>query len=227
MKSLINTLHERKVLGKIFHTLDYCLQNELSDCISVLDLGCGPNSPIKNCKNIKYSVGVDAFEEYITQSKQKEIHTEYIQNTIENLVFEDKSFDAVIMIDVLEHLTPEVGKEVIEKAKHWARNKVIINSPNGFIHQAELDNNPYQKHLSGWTVKELRQFGFKIRGLAGLRSLRKGKDYEDGMDDDLTVSIRYKPKLLWFALATVSQLFTYNFPQYAFELFCVHKVTDA
>ncbi|OGI28215.1 MAG: hypothetical protein A2420_04080 [Candidatus Moranbacteria bacterium RIFOXYC1_FULL_44_13] len=223
MKNLTNKLHESRFLGRIFHTVIYCLQKELEDCESVLDLGCGPSSPLKYCKNIEYSIGVEAFKPYIEESKRQEIHTEYLEKKIGEIDFPENSFDAVIMVEVLEHLSEKEGFEIIEKSKKWAKKKVIITTPNGFIKQNELDSNPLQKHLSGWDLEKMKKLGFKCRGLAGLKFLRREVE-GDSMGNDLLASIRYKPKIFWFVAATVSQLITYMFPRYAFELFCVKEI---
>jgi len=220
MERIIKSLYHHPVISRIFHTLVYCLKRELEDCDSVLDLGCGPDSPIKYC-GVKYSVGVDAFRPYIEESKKKKIHNKYILGDITKVDFEPKSFDAVIMIDVLEHLEKEQGRKLLEKAEKWARKKIIINTPNGFIKQPSLDKNLYQEHKSGWSVSNLAKLGFKCRGLAGLKFLRKPKNESDSMGEDLTVSLRFKPKIFWFFVATLSQIFTYFIPQLAFELFCL------
>jgi len=221
LNSLIEKFHKSLFWGRIFHTLNYCLQKELKDCESVLDIGCGPSSPLQYCKWIKYSVGVEPFKPYLEESKKRRIHTKYINKKIEDLDFPENSFDAVIMIEVLEHLPKKVGREILKKAEKWARKKVIISTPNGFIDQPSVDKNPYQEHKSGWTIRELSSIGFKCRGLAGLKFLRKPKNESDSMGEDLTVSLRFKPKIFWFFVATLSQIFTYFIPQLAFELFCL------
>lgn len=221
--NFINDLHKSKVLGMIFHTLDYCLQRELRDCETVLDLGCGPSSPLQHCKNIKRSVGVEAFRPYLEESKRKNIHSEYLDKKIEELDFPEHSFDAVILIEVLEHLPEKTGYEILEKARKWARKKVIVSSPNGFINQKAVDNNPLQKHLSGWDYGKMKKLGFRCTGLAGIKFLRQEVENET-MGDDLTTSIRWKPKFFWFAVATASQIFTYFFPRLAFELFSVKRI---
>jgi len=220
MSNLINKIHKSKLMGGLFHTLDHCLQRELIDCESVLDLGCGPSSPIKRCKNIKRSVGVEAFSPYLKKSKDQAIHTEYLQKNIESVNFPDNSFDAVIMIEVLEHLPEELGKKMIKKMEKWSRKKIIISSPNGFVAQKAVDNNPLQKHLSGWDYKKMRDLGFKSHGLAGLKFLRQ-EVQNNTMGDDLTSSIRLRPRSFWFLVASLSQLFVYFFPNTAFELFSV------
>jgi ubiquinone/menaquinone biosynthesis C-methylase UbiE len=217
---MINKLHQSKLLGKIFHTLDYCLQKELRDCETVLDLGCGPSSPLGRCKNIRYSVGVEAFGPYLQQSREKNIHTKYVNKKIEELDFPENSFDAVIMIEVLEHLSEEAGLAVLQKAEKWAGKKVIVSSPNGFIPQKEVDSNPLQKHLSGWDKKKMARLGFACKGLAGIKFLRQEVE-NDTMGDDLMTSIRFRPKYFWFMAATLSQILTYYVPSAAFELFSV------
>jgi len=225
MKNLINKLHESQFFGRIFHTVIYCLQTELKDCESVLDLGCGPSSPLKYCKNVKQSVGVEAFGAYLEESKKRGIHSKYIEKRIEQVDFPENSFDAVILIEVLEHLPENIGYEILKKAKKWARKKVIVTTPNGFVVQKELDGNPMQKHLSGWDLKKMRSLGYQCRGLAGLKYLRREVP-DDLIGDDLTAAINYRPRLFWFAVATASQLITYYFPSLAFELFCACPVSQ-
>ncbi len=223
MNKIITYLHNYPFFTKIFHTLNYCLKNELKDCQTVLDLGCGPDSPLKYCKNIKYSVGVEGFEPYLEKSKSNNIHSEYISKNIMELDFPENSFDAVIMIEVLEHLPENVGYEIVKKMEKWAKKKIIISSPNGFINQKEVDNNPLQKHLSGWDYKKMEKLGFKCYGLAGFKFLRQ-EVQNDTMSNNLLTSIRFKPKAFWFIIATLSQIFTYHFSGLAFELFSVKKL---
>lgn len=224
MPSLVDRLHASRALGRIFHTLDFCLAEELRGCSSVLDLGCGPKSPLKHCQNVQYSVGVEAFAPYLAASQAQHIHTEYLLKPIEGVSFPRKSFDAVIMVEVLEHLPAEVGLAVLRRAEGWARKKIIVTSPNGFLPQKALDGNPHQEHRSGWDVGTLQQLGFSVHGLAGLKALRREAPH-DTMETDLLAPIRFRPRLFWFAVATASQLVTHRLlPQHAFELFCVKTV---
>jgi len=220
MKKLISKLYHNPIVSFIFPTVVHCLQRELADCETVLDLGCGPDSPIQFCKNVKYSVGVEIFDKYLKESKKKKIHNKYLKKNILELDFEENSFDAVILIEVLEHLPPSVGRKIIKNAGKWAKKKLVITSPNGFVEQKAVDNNPWQKHLSGWDYKKMRSLGFKSRGLAGLKSLRQEVE-NDTMGDDLMSSIRLKPRVFWFFIASLSQSFVHWVPGLAFELFSV------
>ncbi len=172
MERLIAKLYHNKIISSFFHTSVNCLKRELKDCNSVLDLGCGPDSPIKYC-NILYSVGVDAFEPYIKTSRDKKIHNKYKLANIADLDFEHNSFDAVVLIEVLEHLPKQEGEILLKKIETWARKKVIVSCPNGYLPQNDMSHNPFQIHRSGWNVNEMKKQGYKAYGMAGLKFLRK------------------------------------------------------
>ena len=70
---------------------------------------------------------------------------------------------------------------------------MIVSSPNGFIKQKAVDNNPLQEHLSDWDYKKMKEMGFGCYGLAGLKFLRQ-EVQNDTMGDDLMTSIRFKPR---------------------------------
>ncbi len=69
-----------------------------------------------------------------------------------------KYWDLVMMMDSLEHLTPEVGRpflsELVKNNKH-----VIISVPNGFMPQ---DGSPYGNEYENhrWTFNGLEEFQF-------------------------------------------------------------------
>jgi SAM-dependent methyltransferase len=202
------------IYRKIFpHVTEY-LKKELQGCKSVLDLGCGYNSPIQYCK-IPFSVGVELFEPYLKESKRKRIHNRYIKADIKKIDFEPKSFDAVIAIEVLEHLEKEEGQKLIANMEKWARKKIIISTPNGYLYQTEVDGNPLQEYKSGWSVEELKNLGFKVRGLNGFKPLR-----------GYAATIKYKPKFLWRIISDLTQKITYYFPKLAFQLFAVKEIKN-
>ena len=224
MEKMINKLRKSRLPGKIIHTLDYCLQWELKDCESVLDLGCGPSSPLQYCKNIKYSIGVEAFQPYLEESKRKNIHTEYLKQRIEEVDFSRDSFDAVIMIEVLEHLTKETGLEILEKAEKWAKNKIIISTPNGYFPMGAVDSNAFQRHLSGWNIDALEKLGFKCYGVSGLKSLYLKENIVHSLNnekDNIFSNIRFRPKKIFYVINGLLQVFSYYFPKKAFGLFAI------
>jgi len=223
--NIINFLRKSQTVGKIIPTLDTELDRNLRDCSTVLDLGCGPNSPLGALTHLSKRVGVEPFGPYLQSARNLGTHDEFHQKLITELDFEVRSFDAVIMIDVIEHMTEEDGLTALRLAEKWARKKVIINSPNGYIPQKSLDGNPLQEHKSGWSYSRMKDLGFVSRGLAGPKWLRHEVEAET-MGDDLLTSIRFRPKIVWFIIATLLQPLVYRFPRFAFSLMSIMDVRE-
>ena len=210
--SLINII--KPVYDKLFPRWTEHLKKEITKSDTVLDLGCGYNSPIQYC-NQKYSVGVEKFEPYLQESKKKGIHNKYVKADITKIEFKPKSFDAVLCSEVLEHLTKEEGKELIKKMENWARKKIIITAPNGYLLQDTFDNNNLQKHKCGWNAEELRKLGFKVHGIHGWKNLKGPKG-----------AVKYKPSFLWTIFSNITQKIVYYYPSQAFQLFAVKQIKN-
>lgn len=228
LKIIIEEIYHKDFFGRMFHTLVYCLKRELKDCQSVLDLGCGPFSPLKYCDNIEYSVGVELYKPYLLKSKMQFIHTKYLNKGINEIDFPPDSFDAVIMIELIEHLTKREGIKLVKKAEKWAKKKIVITTPNGYFPMGDVDKNPWQKHLSGWSVNEFRKLRFRCFGLAGLKFFYHNENKVAsliGIDNDSTfANIRFQPKTLFYLVNSFFQIFSYYLPKIAFELFAVKNV---
>lgn len=188
------------------------IKKGLADCESVLDLGCGYNSPLQFI-DVPRKVGVELFDPYLEESQKKEVHNEYIKSDIRTLVLSPKSYDAVFCSEVLEHLTKEEGKELLQKMDKWTKKSIILTTPNGYIYQDDYDKNPYQEHKSGWSASELRDAGFKVRGMNGLKYLRGYKG-----------QMKYKPTVICRIVSTLSQIVTQYYPRFAFQLLAVKKL---
>ncbi len=222
---LFNRLYHSPLLGQLFHTSVYCLKRELADCQSALDLGCGPDSPVRFVKSIQYSVGVEPFEPYARDSESHGIHTELMRADLRSLRWPAKSFDAVLLLGVIEHLPKHDGKTILALAEQWARKKVVISCPNGFLPQGTVDENPYQSHQSGWTAAEMAALGYRVYGMTGWKALRKENTTASLDDDDaFLATIRFRPRPLWLALSALTQMVTYYTPAFSFELFCVKEL---
>ena len=199
---------------RLFPGLDNILERELDGCNTVLDLGCGYRSPLQR-SNIPFSVGVELFEPYLQESKRKGIHSQYLKADVRNLEFKPKSFDAVIAIDVLEHISKAEGAKLFSKMDSWARRKVVVFTTNEYLWQNGYDNNPLQEHRSGWKVDELQKLGFRVCGINGWERLRGYKGLS-----------KYKPAFLWGRISDLTQKITYHYPRLAFQLLAVKQLRD-
>ncbi|MFX1379872.1 MAG: methyltransferase domain-containing protein [Promethearchaeota archaeon] len=190
------------------------LEKAILPCNSLLDLGCGANSPIKYFSKSFYCIGVDLYENSINKSKKEKIHNEYCQMDVLKIEekFKPNSFDCVVALDLIEHLTKEDGNNLINAMEKISKNKIVIFTPNGYTPQGEHDVNPWNIHISGWTVDEMKQRGYKVIGMNGLKYL-KGE----------YAAPRYKPKLLWYIISEITQIFVRNHPEMANQLLCIKE----
>jgi len=224
MVKWIDVLYHNPIVSRVFHTSVYCLKRELTGCRTVLDLGCGPDSPIRHCA-VPYSVGVDAFQPYLDASREKKIHSGYILADITSLEFPLQSFDAVMMVEVLEHMPTEEGRMLLDKVERWASKKVIVSCPNGYLPQHSIDGNPFQEHRSGWTVDEMNRRGYRAWGMAGWKFLRKENETQTvGDTNAIYATVRFRPKLFWLIVSELTQAITYFSPKLAFEVFYVKEI---
>lgn len=209
------------------HTTASLLNRFLIRSGSVLELGCGRDSTVLGCRpDIDY-VGVDAFKPYLdaiaTKYESTHRRREFILGLFDELVFPRHSFDQIVLIDVLEHLNKSDGSVLLEKASYWGRGSVLLKTTNGYVPQGQMDGNVHQRHLSGWEIAELESRGYAVYGLSGMKRLRRNLSL-DTWSDDLSLSMRYRPRKMWLGLAGLSQIYTLRFPQKAFELFAVKNL---
>lgn len=210
IKSKLRTIYYR-----IFPSCQKELKRAVGNCKTLLNVGCGSNSPIKSFSKNLFSVGIDSFKPSIEKSKKKKIHNKYFLMDVLKIdkKFKPKSFDCVLALDLIEHLKKKDGIRLIKKMEKIAKKKVIIFTPNGFLPQEEYENNIKQVHLSGWSAREMMKKGYKIIGINGLKSLRKEQ-----------AEIKFKPKFFWLVISALTQIFVKNNPEKAFQILCIKKI---
>lgn len=193
----------------------YLLAQELSSTRSVLDVGCGSNSPLAKIPKHFLSTGVDAFAPSIEKSRNRHIHDHYIQCDVTKLDkrLKHKSFDAVIALDLIEHLTKDQGEQLLQSMERIAKKLVIVMTPNGFYAQEPYENNRYQVHKSGWRTADFLRRGYSVYGIRGLKFLRG--EY---------ATIRWKPWIFWAAISSLSQYLLLWFPEQSHQLFAIKHV---
>jgi len=193
----------------------WVLEKELRGSKSVLDVGCGSNSPLLKIRKNFYSEGVDVFGPSIKESKKAKIHDKYKVGDILNIsrFFKPKSFDSVIALDVIEHFDKKEGLKLMDYLENIAKKKVIIFTPFGFTQQHPSDGNPFQKHKSGWYIEDFKKRGYTVYGMRGFRFIRG--EY---------ATIRYKPWFFWGTVSSMSQFLVYNYPKVAYQLLAVKNI---
>jgi len=85
-------------------------------------------------------------------------------------IFGDNSFDLCICCDVIEHLPKFEGYKLLYDIERISSMKAYLFTPNGFVKQAPEPNNPYNSHISSWSISEIRNFGWNhATGLGGFK----------------------------------------------------------
>ncbi len=72
--------------------------------------------------------------------------------------FDAGSFDVVMALDVIEHLSKDQGYLLIYEMERLSSRLAVVFTPNGWVWQPPSENNPFNAHISGWKPKE-----FKLR----------------------------------------------------------------
>ena len=158
------------VLRRLVPNLRYALERELEGCRIILDLGCGPRPAARLIFPRATLVGVDAFRPNLLEATKARMVDHALLADVSRPPFKDDRFDAVLALDVIEHIPKEAGFRLIASMRSLARKRVVLLTPNGYVPQES--SNPLNRHVSGWTVSELRSLGFLVYGIGGWKPLR-------------------------------------------------------
>lgn len=136
------------------HILRTNLAKHITFNTKVLDIGCG-NKKYSNVS--KNTTTLDAWEK---------VNPDILLDVAKNpLPFEDKSFDVILLIDLIEHLEKEDGERLLAECKRvaskiflftplwWDDNSKNVQNPNLWCY-----GNPYDYHLSLWTKEDFQDW---------------------------------------------------------------------
>ena len=149
-----------------------------NDPETLLDVGCGKGDIYGTLKKFDnggklrrtFSVGADIWEPYLT--KAKEVYDDVIRCDIRYLPIRTCSVDIVLSISVIEHLEKVEGLKHLNNLESIVKRKIIMLMPVGPFPtslRGSCDGSPYQEHKSVWFPTELRDKGFELYGINGLR----------------------------------------------------------
>lgn len=110
---------------------------------------------------------LDAHAPYMAAHKIPEGIVQYVGDLRRVLpTIRSCAFDAVLAIDLIEHLDKGDGIEALGEWKRIADQRVIVFTPEGFMPQDTdhygLGAEHWQTHRSGWSVEDLANHGFKV-----------------------------------------------------------------
>ncbi len=128
----------------------------------ILDIGCGEgivdNFLINNLSvNSSQIVGLDIESTCLKIARSINPGVKFYQGSIYKLPFQDRSFDLVLALEILEHL--EYPEKAIGELNRVSRDWVIISVPNDRMFR--LGNMLRFKYLSSWgnTPNHIQHWG--------------------------------------------------------------------
>ncbi|HQK52850.1 MAG TPA: methyltransferase domain-containing protein [Sedimentibacter sp.] len=135
---------------------------------TILDLGCGFGiygvavrewlelGYNENGWNI-YIEGVEAFQKY--RNPNWEHYDKIIVGDILKVNF-DRKYDAILLLDVIEHFEKEIGRKLIEQIKKLLNpgGILLVGTTAIFCKQDAVYGNEFERHRSLWTIDDFKDF---------------------------------------------------------------------
>ncbi|AFB21253.1 methyltransferase domain-containing protein [Rickettsia canadensis] len=158
----------------IFHTK---IKEFISSVSSIMDIGCGIRPQQYIVPDLL--ICVEPYQGYAEILKKNLSGTNSIIIPLDAktalTTFSDKSIDSIFLIDVIEHMPKEIGKEVLIECIRVARKQIIVFTPLGFMPQEvhdtdgwNLHGGEWQEHKSGWYPEDFP--GWSIIGCKELHT---------------------------------------------------------
>lgn len=124
---------------------------------TVLDIGAGSGTYASYKKQGQHWTALEIWQPNIEQFNLKDLYDEVICGDARNVEF--GSYDLVILGDVLEHMSKDEAKSLLDKCKK--SKYVIVSIPLGYYPQDEFEGNPYEKHVTdNWSRDDfIESFG--------------------------------------------------------------------
>ena len=140
-----------------------------ADVESLVDGGCGRGivgALMRIYRNASRTVGLDVWQPYINFCKHYKLYDELyvIELGKDPLPFGNKEFEVATCVETIEHLPRNEGKELLTELERIAET-VIVSTPSHFFRNDAFDENPYERHLSRWTVTDFRERRYNVVGV--------------------------------------------------------------
>lgn len=166
--------HYRKKRGYIYNKKSFparfsVILHLIRSNNNILDVGCGEALLSKMLiEQSNRVVGIDISEEAIKLAREDGVEALLCDVEKENLPFDYKSFDIIILSEIIEHLISP--RDVLEKLKYYLKDGgfFIITFPNIGFYKYRLDllrgHFPKQylydksEHLHFWTIPDFVDF---------------------------------------------------------------------
>jgi 2-polyprenyl-3-methyl-5-hydroxy-6-metoxy-1,4-benzoquinol methylase len=133
---------------------------------SVLDAGCGEGETLARLEDVlgERVAAIDVLDECVAYTKQRLPHVDASMASVYELPFEDRSFDLVVCLEVMEHL--DRPAEALRELSRVSRGDLVVSVPYepyfrlGSLMRGKyvrgLGNHP--EHVNHWNRRSLPGF---------------------------------------------------------------------
>jgi hypothetical protein len=108
-------------------------------------------------------VGVEGFAAY--RSPCWDLYDEVVLSSIERFLETNADlWDAILLLDVLEHFEHAQGEEILSKLRRRLSpgGRFFVGTPAVWMDQGAAYGNEFERHRSLWTADDLRASGFEL-----------------------------------------------------------------
>ena len=145
------------------------ITSEIKNDTWVLDCACG-RGKWGSLIRINYPhginiIGCDIFLPYLDFCRVHKMYDALVCCDVAELPFRAKIFGVSIGCEILEHLSKTKGRKFIEEMRRVTKAIIVISTPNVYRPQEAIHGNIYEVHRTLWSPKDLRELGFKVRGV--------------------------------------------------------------
>ena len=189
------------------------IKQTLAGCQSLLNVGCG-SSAVRQF-GVPVNAGIELHKPTFDRAVAAATHEQLVQGDVREIRkhFPDKSFDACLCVDVIEHLTKEESDRLLNDMEQVARNVVVVVCPVGWLDQRHYEEGDLMDHHSAWMPSDLRARGYHCSGLLGWSKLR-GESH----------ALKFRPRIIWGMVSLLTQQWTRKHPEWAASMFAVKRL---
>lgn len=145
--------------GKSWLTAFFMAKNPQTVC----DVGPGEGTYAKRWRPLNKGLwwtGIEVWKPYISKYKLKSTKTRVAYDEIHNINAVEAPLhlfhrDLVILGDVLEHMSKEDAKRLLNRVHEGGAWNIAVSVPIIHAPQGAVEGNPYEEHVHHYTVEEM------------------------------------------------------------------------
>ncbi|MCX8171203.1 MAG: class I SAM-dependent methyltransferase [Candidatus Bathyarchaeota archaeon] len=145
------------------HVLEVLPRN--LDNLTILDVGCGRGEwgflLRAKKKGSPHLIGVDIWRPHLENLCGTMVYSGLIMADAPHLPLKDRCVDISLACEILEHLAKDAGYKLLRELERVSRKTIIVSTPLNWP-QGKIYGNPYERHISEWSVQDLTCLGYNV-----------------------------------------------------------------